>query len=332
MALLSGLPSMDSTPPPAPIAESLPVEPAGVMRTALFGTAERLSSYSATDLRVDVATPNGTTVLMAAAPDVDKVRLLLARGAVATFRSPSGNDAATAAASYRGSAAAIRALLDAGAAAEPPESVKARQSPLLLASMSGDLETVSLLLARGASANPRPNPSGNSPISEAITFGRGDIVRVLIRSGREDRPCRADRRQPAALGDDHQSCRRGSGARQVGCGHQRDRRRGFHAADVRSDDRLWRHRDAPCIAGGGRRQDDQERIGQDSSSTGPASRSHTTRARARSAVKRPPRIASSSITITSVTHFTSPESQLNWKSEKHYSCAKGLRSFSAAMN
>jgi ankyrin repeat protein len=183
MALLSGLPSMDLTPPPAPMAESLPVEPAGVMRTALFGTAERLSSYSATDLRVDVATPNGTTVLMAAAPDVDKVRLLLARGAVATFRSPAGNDAATAAASYRGSAAAIRALLDAGAAAEPPESVKARQSPLLLASMSGDLETVSVLLAGGASANPRPNPSGNSPISEAITFGRGDIVRVLIQAG-----------------------------------------------------------------------------------------------------------------------------------------------------
>ena len=77
----------------------------------------------------------------------------------------------------------MRALLDAGAAVEPPENVKARQSPLLLASMSGDLETVSLLLARGASANPRPNPSGNSPISEAITFGRADIVRVLIQAG-----------------------------------------------------------------------------------------------------------------------------------------------------
>ena len=89
MALLSGLPATDVTPPPAPVAESLPVDPAGVMRTALFGTAERLSSYSATDLQVDVATPNGTTILMAAASDVDKVRLLLARGADATFRSPS---------------------------------------------------------------------------------------------------------------------------------------------------------------------------------------------------------------------------------------------------
>jgi ankyrin repeat protein len=183
MALLSGMPALVNTPPPAPVAEPLPVDPTGVMRTALFGTAERLSSDSESDLRVNVASPNGTTILMAAAPDVDKVRLLLTRGADATFRSPAGNDATTAAASYRGSADAITVLLDAGADAEPPERVKARQSPLLLASMSGDLETVSLLLARGASANPRPNPSGNSPISEAITFGRADIVRTLIRAG-----------------------------------------------------------------------------------------------------------------------------------------------------
>ena len=45
MALLSGMPAI-GRPPPAPVAEPLPVDPAGVMRTALFGTAERLSSYS----------------------------------------------------------------------------------------------------------------------------------------------------------------------------------------------------------------------------------------------------------------------------------------------
>jgi ankyrin repeat protein len=183
MALLSGMPATSTTPPPAPVAQPLPVSPTGAMRAALFGTAERLSSYSQADLQVDVATANGTTILMAAAPDADKVRLLLTRGADATLRSPAGTDAATAAASYGGSAEAIRLLLDAGANAEPPESVKARHSPLLLASMSGELETVSLLLARGARANPRPNPSGNSPISEAITFGRADIVRTLIRAG-----------------------------------------------------------------------------------------------------------------------------------------------------
>jgi ankyrin repeat protein len=183
MALLSGLPAVNASPPPAPIAESLPVDPAGAMRAALLGSAAQLSSYTRADLKVDVATPNGTTILMAAGPDIDKVTLLLAAGADPAFRSAAGYDAATAAASYRGSAAAIRALLDAGANVEPPEAVKVRHSPLLLASMSGDLETVSLLLARGANANPRPNVSGGSPIAEAITFNRADVVRELIRAG-----------------------------------------------------------------------------------------------------------------------------------------------------
>jgi len=183
MALLSDMPATRAAPPPPPVAERPPVDPAGVMRTALFGTAAQLSSSIPPDFNANLATPNGTTLLMAAVPDVDKVTYLISRGADAVARSQAGYDAATTAATYRGSAPAIRALLDAGADAEPPENVKVRRSPLLLASMSGDAETVSLLLARGASANPRPNPSGDSPISEAITFGHAAIVRTLIQAG-----------------------------------------------------------------------------------------------------------------------------------------------------
>ena len=121
--------------------------------------------------------------LMLAMPDLAQVTQLIANGADVHYRTPAGYDAVTVAASYRGTTDIIRALLDAGAAAEPPDSSKAKHSPLLFASMSGDLETVSLLLARGAKANPRPNPSGDSPISEAITFGRADVVRALVAAG-----------------------------------------------------------------------------------------------------------------------------------------------------
>jgi len=184
MALLSGMPAVSSsTPPPSPTAEPLPAGANDAMRAALFGTAAQLSSFVPGTFNVNSATPDGTTILMAAAPDLDKVSLLLARSSDATFRSRAGHDATTTAATYRGSTDAIRALLDAGADVEPPETVKVRHSPLLLASMSGDLETVSLLLARGAHANPRANASGDSPLSEAITFGRTDIVRALIRAG-----------------------------------------------------------------------------------------------------------------------------------------------------
>ena len=121
--------------------------------------------------------------LMLAMPDVAQVRRLIASGADVRYRTPSGYDALTVAASYRGTADIIRALLDAGAEAEPAESVKAKHSALLFASMSGDIDSVSLLLSRGAKANPRPSPSGDSPISEAITFGRADVVHALIAAG-----------------------------------------------------------------------------------------------------------------------------------------------------
>ena len=181
MALLSALPaSAARTAPGAPVTSA--VFPAGsLFADALFRTAGQLAATA--DLDANATTANGTSLLMAAADDVGKVKLLLDHGADAKYRAASGHDAATVAASYRGSAASIKLLLDAGSDAEPPAGVKARHSPLLLASMSGDLETVSLLLSRGAAANPRPSPSGDSPISEAITFGHAAVVRALIQAG-----------------------------------------------------------------------------------------------------------------------------------------------------
>ncbi len=181
MALLSALPQAKAAAvPAAPVTAAVfPADQA--FRTAIFGTADQLAAIRALD--ANAVTTNGTSLLMAAADDASKVRLLLSKGAEAKRRAPSGYDAITAAASYRGSAPAMALLLDAGADAEPPASVKTRHSPLLFASISGDLDAVRLLLSRGASANPRPNPSGDSPISEAITFGRADVVSALIQAG-----------------------------------------------------------------------------------------------------------------------------------------------------
>jgi ankyrin repeat protein len=177
LALIESLPVKDAAEPAAPVSAAVfPADPA--FRAALFGALDTNAN-----LNVNATTANGTSLLMAAADDVAETKLLLAKGADATYRAPSGDDALTVAASYRGSAAAITALLEAGATAEPPDTVKPKHSPLLFASMSGDIDAVMLLLSRGARANPRPNPSGNSPISEAITFGRADVVQALISAG-----------------------------------------------------------------------------------------------------------------------------------------------------
>jgi ankyrin repeat protein len=181
MALLSALPAAGNVSAPAAPVTSAAFPSGSLFRTALFGTDIQLAST--VDLNVNTTTALGTSLLMAAADDTEKVEVLLAKGADAHYRAPSGHDAATVASSYRGSAASIRLLLDAGADVEPPVTAKAKYSPLFLASMSGDRETVSLLLSRGASANPRPNPSGDSPIAQAVTFGDAGIVHALIQAG-----------------------------------------------------------------------------------------------------------------------------------------------------
>lgn len=171
MALLRSFPD----PPPPKLAE--PHDPEPWMRTALFGKAEDLLKLLDGGLSANTKTNGGTTLLMMAAPNVDKVRLLIARGADARARGSSGHDALTIAAAYRGTAPAVRALLGAGADVNPPDRIRVHRPPLVFAAMTGDLENLKLLLDRGA------NPSADGPIAEAITFGHPDSVRALIRAG-----------------------------------------------------------------------------------------------------------------------------------------------------
>ena len=172
MALLSELPSASSSPSPASSAQAVPTW----MRTALFGSADALRALLDGSLDPRSRTTGGTTLLMAAAHDSAKAALLIARGADVKVRTPSGTDALTVAAAYRGTAGSLRLLLDAGADVDPPEGVHLRRSPLVLAAMAGDGANVALLLARGARAD-------EEALSEAVTFGHADIVRALIRAG-----------------------------------------------------------------------------------------------------------------------------------------------------
>ena len=165
MALLESLPVVAS---PADIA---PTNASGWIRTALFGSAHELASLLDAGLSPNNKTDKGTTLLMMAAPDAEKVRLLLARGADAKAKTGSGVDALAIATAYRGTAGSVQALLDAGV----PASVRARHSPIVLASMTGDLENVKLLLAHGAD----PSPG----LSQAVTYGYPDVTRALIAAG-----------------------------------------------------------------------------------------------------------------------------------------------------
>ncbi len=176
MALVTALPEAAIAPEASKVARGASSDAAPWVRTALFGTAQQLAALLEAGLDPNSKTSNGTTLLMMAAPNADKVRLLLARGADAKARAASGYDAVNIAAAFRGTTAALQALMDAGGEEQPPAGVRVRNSPLVLASMTGDLENVKLLLARGAD-------DLAEALGQAVTFGYRDVVRTLIAAG-----------------------------------------------------------------------------------------------------------------------------------------------------
>jgi ankyrin repeat protein len=174
MALLRSFPRE-----PASLREGIPQPPSrppSWMRTALFGTSRELESLLNGGLAPNTKTEKGTSLLMASVLDPEKVRLLVGRGVDVKSRSASEHDALTIASAYRGTARSLQLLLDAGAEVQPPEGLRTRNTPLVFASMTGDLDNVKLLIARSA------QPSEKA-LSQAVTFGYPEVVEALIAAG-----------------------------------------------------------------------------------------------------------------------------------------------------
>jgi ankyrin repeat protein len=130
------------------------------METAMFGSVGELKTLL--DGGLD---PN---LLAYVAPDASKTELLLARGATPDER------ALAAAASYRGSAPALRLLLDAGGKVSP--------GLLRAAATAGDAGAVELLIANGADPNHR-SERGETALAAAAMANHPDTVRLLARHG-----------------------------------------------------------------------------------------------------------------------------------------------------
>jgi ankyrin repeat protein len=92
----------------------------------------------------------GATALMWAALDLEKTRVLLAHGADANARSDDGRTPLMVAAGRPGGAPAVKLLLSRGANPNPTANPSAESSPLLEASLAGDVEIMQALLDSGA--------------------------------------------------------------------------------------------------------------------------------------------------------------------------------------
>jgi len=162
-------------------------EEAPWMSAALFGTAAELERLLAGGLDANSRTAAGTSVLMMAAGDRDKVGVLLNRGADINLPAKTGFTPLMVAANDPEAIAAIRLLVERGASVTPSNPKPLHDgTPLFFAVSSGNVEAVSLLLAHGAVARAPMSVGGAftaMPIEMAVIQGDGPMVRALVSAG-----------------------------------------------------------------------------------------------------------------------------------------------------
>src|SRR6188768_1286502 len=177
---------------PAPVEPVPGTLPAGVepwIETVVFGSVADLRRLLDGGLSPNAATAaGGTTVLMAAAPDAEKMRLLLDRGADVNARAKSRFSALMVAAQYQEADAAINLLLDRGATVAPPEGAPPvfNANPFSLAAYAGNYRSLRRLKEAGGQIDGAFIAIGTSrttPMLGAFKFGDADVIRTLLDLG-----------------------------------------------------------------------------------------------------------------------------------------------------
>jgi len=186
MALMQTLPKVVTPSKPQPLAALSPKGLQSWMEAALFGTAAELKAQLDGGLDPNSKTAEGTTLLMMAAPDAEKVKLLIDRGAEVGTKAKTGFTALMVATTYLGTSESVKLLLAYRAEARPANGVMFDASPLLLAAMAGDRDNMRFLLAKGADPNRRMKFLGlfpTSPLFAAVGFGDPAVIQVLLEGG-----------------------------------------------------------------------------------------------------------------------------------------------------
>jgi ankyrin repeat protein len=176
MALLQALPAVEKTAKPN-LPDFAPAEKDEWIRIALTGSAADLKAALANGMKANAKTARGTTALMLAARDPEKVKLLLDAGADANARADSGFTALMVASRHRANVETVRLLLKHGAKVNTDKSVKVinNASPLAFAAFSGGVDVAKALLDAGAAPDHMMMVVGQLPFTPLLgATQRGD--------------------------------------------------------------------------------------------------------------------------------------------------------------
>jgi ankyrin repeat protein len=186
-AILRALPANSTDKTGQRILEIAPAEQPRLVQVALNGSAAELRKLLDAGVKADARSTGGSTALMFAARDIEKVKLLVERGADVNARAATGITVLTVAARYRGNSDVVRFLLKKGAKPNAETGVEIRNSatPIFLAVMAGDVETIGLLIDAGAKINDRMNILGRFLQSPLIysTLGDRPVAELLLTKG-----------------------------------------------------------------------------------------------------------------------------------------------------
>ena len=188
IAMMRALPEVNASAPTLiDAAEWRFADEAPWMMTALFGTSKELNAALEAGLSPNASTPEGTTLLMMASHDIEKVRMLVDRGADVNRAAKTGFTPLMVALNRRGASPLAQLLIDRGANVQPadPKPVHGA-SPLFYAVWSGNADAARALLERGA--NPKLSmklggQGANTLFDIAIFLGDRQMVRQLAASG-----------------------------------------------------------------------------------------------------------------------------------------------------
>jgi ankyrin repeat protein len=176
---------------PAPVVALPNFDPADEkvewVRVSLNGTAADLKAALAKGMNPNSRTKAGTTPLMLAARDPEKVKLLLAEKANVNARADSGVTPLIVAARFYGNVEVVKLLIEAKAEVNAPKGVTVRNdaNALFVAVTSGDAEMVRLLLDAKADVEADMKVLGvivRSPLRSAVVRGDTEVVTVLLKA------------------------------------------------------------------------------------------------------------------------------------------------------